>query len=199
MYDISQQPLEMQERYKELPQQIIELFEYGTIGIVIDNISKEYGLDVDQVALLRMEIEMVLYLFMTREGFTERLQESLEVEQERARGIAQRVNDDLFAIVEPVLNFADEERRKNEEIATEINNEAVLVPPPAVTDSTPAVKQTPEASPEPTVIKPLRTFAEDTGLNRAHGYGAFRSAEKQETETESEVVHRSNQDDIIKQ
>ncbi|OGG85566.1 hypothetical protein A2392_02210 [Candidatus Kaiserbacteria bacterium RIFOXYB1_FULL_46_14] len=57
-------------------------------------------------------------------------------------------------------------------------------------------QQIAQVSNEPTV-KPLRTFADDVGLSRAHGYGAFRSAEVS-GEREDKVVHKSSQDDLVK-
>ncbi len=197
MYDISQKPTEMQERYKELPQQIIELFEYDTVGVAVGDIGKEYGLDEDQMAALTMEIEMVLYLFMTRDGFAGRLQESLEIEEDRAKGITQRVTSDLFVIVEPILNVADTERKKNESIVLSIENETIA---PTTTNSpNPNMAETQSQTLEKQIpdLKPIRTFTEDVNLSRAHGYGAFRSDNNTPTE-ESDVVHRSSQDDILK-
>ena len=46
------------------------------------------------------------------------------------------------------------------------------------------------------IVKPIRTFADDVALNRAHGYGAFQSGNT--GNDDDEPIHRSNQDDIIK-
>lgn len=196
MYDTSSQPIEMQERYKELPVEITDLFEYDIVGVVVNKIATEFGLNEDQVAALTMEIEMVLYLFMTRDDFTERLQESLEIEGERAKGITQRVVSDLFVIVEPILDIADTERKKNESIVLNIENEAIA---PTTTNSPNSnVAEAQSQPPEKQIpdLKPIRTFTEDVNLSRAHGYGAFRSDNSTTTE-ENDVVHRSSQDDII--
>lgn len=63
-----------------------------------------------------------------------------------------------------------------------------------------------ERTPDPTsvgtnnanysAVKPLRTFAMDVDVSRAHSYGAFQSEEAQNDE--DEPVHSSNQDDILK-
>lgn len=45
-------------------------------------------------------------------------------------------------------------------------------------------------------LRPLRTFAMDVNMNRAHSYGAFKSTD--DDNTDDTPVHRSSQDDIIK-
>ena len=72
----------------------------------------------------------------------------------------------------------------------------VLAPPPTIpTNPLPAEKAAVEVKPISNV-KPLRTFADDVALNRAHGYGAFRGETAENDE--DEPVHSSSQDDIIK-
>lgn len=46
-------------------------------------------------------------------------------------------------------------------------------------------------------LPPIRTFADDVRLGRAHSYGAFQSGEAATAEAD-EPVYRSSQDDIIK-
>lgn len=53
------------------------------------------------------------------------------------------------------------------------------------------------SAPDMLKVKPLRTFAEDVEISRAHGYGAFRSPSN--TRDSQEPIHRSSQDDIIGQ
>lgn len=218
MYDISNQPEEMQKRYKALPPEIIELFEFGTVDVVLDKITKGFQLTSDQKAMLRVEIELTLYFFFPRTNIIERIQESLEIDRLKAENIAADVENQLFIIVDDMLSFAETQfngEGENQEIPSlnpNQNTTPITVPtmsanplpsviptfvtPPPIT---PAQPVTPEVQPTPKVpttnVKPIRTFANDVELSRAHSYGAFRGRDEDTTE---EPAHQSNQDDILK-
>lgn len=53
-------------------------------------------------------------------------------------------------------------------------------------------------APERAAVKPLRTFAGDVEVSRAHSYGAFRSADNAVQSQDDEPTHRSSQDDIMR-
>ncbi len=210
MYDISQLPEKMQERYRMLPDEIVELFEYGTVDQVIDDCVKEFGLRDYHRPLLQMEVDLVLFLFLTRTGLAERLQDSLEIEEIRANLIAQKLNDDLFIIVDELLTFVEEQ------FSGEVSDDPTIVIAPAPLTIEPASQAAPstlsEVSKDPnltesatppntaptkdTELKPLRTFAMDVDMSRVHGYGAFKSGEAEKDD--DTPVHRSSQDDILK-
>lgn len=214
MYDTSQQPEMMRERYPELPDEVKELFEYGIVEQMLQKVNQEFGLREDDIPLLQMEVDLILYGFLTRDGLSTRLQESLSIEESRARQIAERLEGDLFIIVDRYLTYVEELLTEsiNEEkplIANQSQTEEgptqVSKPADAIVDnhgesviSTPA-KEVPKETKQSTEgnIKPLRTFAEDVELSRVHGYGTFQSGEVTE-DTDDTPVHRSNQDDIIK-
>lgn len=191
MYSNQDQPIQMLERYKDLPKEITDLFEYGTVEVIIDTVVKEYALKETQKNALLMEIEMVLYMFLTRDGFENRIQESLEVPTETAVDIAYRVENELFIIVDPILSHFEQELKNLSELEV-VSNTTPLheILEPATTS--PEIQKPADTLPG---LRPIRTFTEDVNLSRAHGYGAFRSNET-ETSTE-EDVHRSSQDDII--
>ena len=219
MYENINQPEEMRERYKALPPEVTELFEYGTVDFVLDNLVHGFTLGDEQKAALRMEIELVLYFFLPRIGFVERLQDSLEIDQPKAEQIYAYIEENLFVIVDNILTFADKELGDNTK--TEAVPESLPTPPapqkPAAqvplppsgqpsfitkVDTTPINKPITTEKPTQTEtphsnVKPLRTFAEDVELSRAHSYGAFRS-NTPEAEEDDEPVHRSSQDDIMK-
>ncbi len=191
-YDTSQQPEVMQQRYRELPDELTELFEYGSVDHIIGEIKREFGLREEEVVALRMEIELVLYCFLPKSGLAERLQESSGVDIEKARLISRKLTQELFVVVDDILT--EVEKQFSEDMATV--GPPVIVVPPAPSEQTSVDPQT--ASPDiddNNQLKPLRTFAMDVDMNRAHGYGAFHSGEQTEDE---EPVHRSSQDDIIK-
>lgn len=81
---------------------------------------------------------------------------------------------------------------------TNENVPSVIEIPPVGTPVTPAEIQTAPAEEKPDgAVKPLRTFAMDVDISRAHSYGSFQSEENNET-NDDEPVHRSSQDDILK-
>lgn len=214
MYDTSHQPEAMQARYKFLPPDITELFEYGTVELVVDETVKQFGLVDEQKALLLMEIELILFFFLPRKGFVERLRDSLEIDQSQATQIAAKIEGDLFSIIDSMLDVAEAEFESTEE--TTPTSEVMQTEPAATTPPEMAVS-TPEATnlivepkpgaptapiPEPVTIpqtatvKPMRTFPDDFNAGRAHSYGAFRP--EGEDNDGDEPTHSSNQDDVLR-
>lgn len=63
----------------------------------------------------------------------------------------------------------------------------VLAPPP--TDQT-------VTAPQPTIVKPMRTFPDDFNAGRAHSYGAFRP--EGEDNDPDEPTHSTSQDDVLR-
>ncbi|MEX0912921.1 MAG: hypothetical protein WDZ56_00150, partial [Candidatus Paceibacterota bacterium] len=214
MYENTNQPEKMKERYKALPSEVTELFEYGTVDFVLDNIVKEFALNEEQKKALRMEIELVLYFFLPRAGFVERLQESLEVEADKAGQISANVEENLFVIVDDMLAFAEEQLTEDSKEEVTPETKAAPIKPPVPEPLPPSNKPSfitkaaaPPSKPEtptepakkendPAKLRSLRTFAEDVELSRAHSYGAFRSHQPQDEDDDKEPVHQSNQDDI---
>ncbi len=212
MYDTSHQPETMQVRYKFLPRNITELFEYGTVGLVVDEATKEFELTDEKKAALLMEIELILFFFITRKGLVERLRESMEIDQGQAMQIAAKIENDLFSLIDSTLQVAEAEFESN------VIDDASKAEG-ALSDSTPAVTQpmveslVPEnlivepklrpnsiteqaTTPVVADVKPMRTFPDDFNAGRAHSYGAFRP-EGNDNDPD-EPTHSTSQDDIIK-
>lgn len=218
MYENINQPEAMRERYKALPPEVTELFEYGTVDFVLDNIVHEFALGDEQKDALRMEIELVLYFFLPRIGFVERLQDSLEIDTIKAGQIYAYVEENLFVIVDDILTFTDKELSLEEEVETtpqvqSISTQQSVAPAPLPPSGLPSfiTKEDAPSAPKTEVptaapvkenpysqVKPLRTFAQDVELSRAHSYGAFRGNTPKDGDDDEEPVHRSSQDDIIK-
>lgn len=206
MYDTSHQPEAMQARYKLLPPDIIELFEYGTVEFVVEETVKEFGLNEDQRALLLMEIELILYFFYTRKGLVERLKDSLEIDQVRATQIAAKLESDLFIIVDDFLDAIEKEFEAEDiEMPITVDNQPETVSsvdvtvtppttPPVPATSTPQT-ETPAASTPLTAVKPMRTYSDDVNMSRAHSYGAFKP--EGDDGDPDEPTHSSNQSDLL--
>lgn len=218
MYENTNQPEEMRKRYKALPPEVTELFEYGTVDFVLDNIVHEFALSDEQKDVLRMEIELVLYFFLPRIGFVERLQDSLEIETTKAAQIYAYIEENLFVIVDDILTVTDKEftPEKGSEVALQTQSttpQQAVTPEPLPPSGSPSFITKVDTPPAPKTevpavapvkentysqVKPLRTFAQDVELSRAHSYGTFRGNNPQEEDDDGEPVHRSSQDDIIK-
>lgn len=200
MYDTSHQPESMQARYKFLPPEITELFEFGTVELIMDQAALEFGLNDSQKEGLLMEVELVLYFFLTRKGLVERLRETLEVDQARATQIAAKLENDLFIIVDDLLDAIEKEFESEDTEVAPVPEETSTSAPPAETlPTTPApTTYPPETPPNPATlaaVKPMRTYSDDVNMSRAHSYGAFKP--EGDDGDPDEPVHRSNQDDII--
>jgi hypothetical protein len=195
MYDTSRQPEQMRARYHELPEEIQELFEYGTVETVLDNVAVEFGLSDEQKALLQMETELVLFLLEPRMGFIERTKESLEIDATLAELLVARLESDLFIIVDRLLIEAEKQLTQPVSQTPPADVSPIVLPPLSTATENPT-NQAEQLAPSTTQVQPLRTFAMDVDMNRAHGYGAFRS---EDADSEGDApVHRSSQDDIIK-
>lgn len=198
MYDTSYQPEAMQARYKFLPPNITELFEYGTVQLVVDDTSLEFALNDDQKAALLMEVEMILYFFLTRTGLVERLKESLEIDQLRATQITAKLEGDLFIIVDDLLDAAEKEFEvaDTKNLPTTDSQPEPTVVPETLTPTPPVTpsEAVPNAAPL-AAVKPMRTYSDDVNMSRAHSYGAFRP---QEDDDSDEPTHSSSQDDVLR-
>lgn len=63
----------------------------------------------------------------------------------------------------------------------------VLAPAPSIPTTT---------APQPTIVKPMRTFPDDFNAGRVHSYGAFRP--EGEDNDPDEPIHSSSQDDVLR-
>ncbi len=197
MYDTSHQPEAMQARYKFLPPNITELFEYGTVQLIVQDTSLEFALNDDQKAALLMEVEMILYFFLTRKGLVERLKESLEIDQVRAMQIAAKLESDLFIIVDDLLDAVEKEfeAEDTESLPADTQPEPNVIPETlTLTPTPPAPPEMPPSPAQLTAVKPMRTYSDDVNMSRAHSYGAFRP---QGDDDEDEQTHNTSQNDLL--
>lgn len=176
-YNNQLQPEPMRERYSKLPKEILELFEYGTVDLVLENIVTEYGLSEEQSQSLRMEVELTLYLFLPRNTLLERLVESLGMDREEVEMMISDLEENLFVVVDPLLT-ATEKKFSSRANVSETNTGNVQE------------EQTPTPN-ESQVVKTLRTFSDD--MHNIHGYGSF----KQNSPEDDGPIHRSEQSDVL--
>lgn len=178
MYNNQSQPETMRERYPKLPKEILALFEYGTVDLVLENIAREYTLNEEQRLSLRMELELTLYLFLPRNTLLERLDESLGIDREEIEMILSDLEENLLMVADPILVAAEKKFSTKTDSQEETARNALGSQAAETTSS-----QT---------VKPLRTFSDDA--HNVHGYGSF----KQDLEISDDTpVHRSEQNDVL--
>ena len=191
---------DIQSRFDELPQELMDLIVGGTLDAVMFGINDVYKLTPEQATSLENEIILVLSLFVRPSEFVDNVQESLYIERSIAEAIGKEVQSDVFDLVEDILTFAESvgtETHATETIAIdaaaikkqELSKLAEQFAKPRVMEAT--AEEAQEASTEN--VTPLRTMQGD--INRIHGYGAYNDA--LEASEDTTQAHVSNQTDIL--
>lgn len=190
---------DIQTRFDNLPQELMDLIVGGTLDAVVFGIEDTYKLTQEQVTSLENEIILVLSLFVSPSEFVDNVQESLGVERPIAEAIGKEVATEIFDPVDDILAFAEGKRSGDQtgeaqpqniiDKKQELTRLAEQFARPRV--ATPSVEEVVENSAEN--VTPLRTMQGD--MNRIHGYGAYNEAlERGEDATQT---HVSNQGDIL--
>lgn len=94
---------QIQQRYRELPTQLLSLIDANTHEVVIREIVAQHGLTPEQTVRLSEEVLLVLLLFLPIKGLAERLEDSLEVGSERAVAITDYLILELFNLEEELF------------------------------------------------------------------------------------------------
>lgn len=176
--------LDIQERVKILPQEIIDLIIGGPLDAVVSDLQKKYALSPLQTKLLENEIILVLALFLDPNTFVNNIQESLEVDRPTAEAIGAEVSSELFELVDDIIALVMNARREiqsadgdgNQLASTEKKNDlkrlAQTFAQPAPIPQPPDKQKTATAEAKTYMekVEPLRTMEGD--INRIHGYGA---------------------------
>ena len=160
----------LRERYALLPDELTDLIEYMTVALVVEQISTTYDLTQIQSTLLENEILMVLLLFLPRESFKERIQDSLQIDASLAATIGDEIEKEIFSLVNGILTAANKGFVSDTQIEPAPLQESEVPTPTAMKDPEPTA-----IAPEPDLserISALRTMQGDA--ERIHGYGAYR-------------------------
>lgn len=185
--------LDIQERASIVPEELVDLITGGTVDATVSELVVEYGLTELQKKLLENEICLVLLLFLSPDSFGERLEESLEVGYEASQTIARRVNEEIFYLVDDILDSVEQARKELGEskgIASlpqkmerreDLTKLADMLSLPR-TQQEPAVPTTADSS----GVEPIRTMEAD--MNRVHGYGAYVAQRDGEVQEQAEPV-----------
>lgn len=181
--------VDVDERIEILPEELVTLATDGTVAATIFLLQEKYTLTEKQVTLLENEILLVLALFLSPQEFTQNVQDSLEVTQETAQAIADEVNEEIFSLVQDILDTVVKARKElNTNLGT-ANLQAKLEKKDNLEQLTETFeKRDPQRLTDPNVqeytgnVEPIHTMEEDMG--RIHGYGAYREKYKDQDDAE---------------
>ncbi len=96
---------EILEKYKKLPKDIQEVITSEEFGFEIQIIGKEVGITPTQALDVEDEVVKVLMGTSSPNELTRNIQAKIEVDQEKARAITERVNEEIFQKVISSLEF----------------------------------------------------------------------------------------------
>ena len=199
MSNLETLPQTLKDRLELLPSSIRDLYTFDTVDVIISNAAKEFDLTEEQASLLKIEVDLIISLFESRDDLIDRLINEFGFEEVKAINIKQFLDDNLFIIIEQILEAADTER-----ILNEVENLNMVSEGMASTNTTfhterPTITETLPSSETDVTVKPLRTFSQDVDISRAHSYGAFKGSDNKPDNPTDEPIISSSQDDIIKQ
>lgn len=189
--------VDFQERIEILPAELLALVTDGTLDAVVFRVSQKYALTEEQSRLLENEIILVLTLFFGTDTFVENVQESLGIDNETARGIHHDVSEDLFSLVQDIIDTVAKAKREIQTTLTGIDlgkrmekRDDLTRLQEAFTQQTPLAPKTDTNEDTLSSVQPIRTMEQD--MSKVHGYGAYREMEAEQQQT------ISSQDEILK-
>jgi len=94
---------EIEEKFRSLPEDIRELIYSSDMSSIIECIAEKHGLHVDQMGTLMAETASVMTGFSDPNKFTSELMEELQIDQSKAKAIAEDINNDLFTQIRESL------------------------------------------------------------------------------------------------
>lgn len=148
---------ETQKRFKQLPESLREAIFSAEITETLIAIGKKYGLGLDKVGDLSTETNLVMLGVTHPNQYISSLQQTLGIERDVARNIAQEVNTQVFAKIR-------EELRKLHDIKDEEKTEtpqSAAIQAPAIQEK-PIQKEIPKVilPPKPTMpVTPVESYA----------------------------------------
>lgn len=162
----------LKERYETLPTPIRELFDFDVIERFMAEISVQFNLSTHDQVQIENEIALTLLFFFPSYNISDRLLKAeLELEPSQIPLVVSSIQNELFFMVEDVLEATDERFRENQrEIETK------SVEPATGQASSDTEKQSSSSQRQKddltTQLERLRTMQQDA--DRIHGYGAYR-------------------------
>lgn len=90
------QKKQLLERYKTLLPELKSLIDYGTVDLVLKELSEEFDFSNEQKILLENEILLIILLILPIAGLAERISDSLGLKPEKATYLANYCQSYLF-------------------------------------------------------------------------------------------------------
>lgn len=183
------------EAYKSAPEYIKNIYAGEDTGELLSNIAHQinlsdrslyrtFALSIGDVILGLQPVSNIKAILMERLNMAESQAQTVVI------GLQPLIKKLTSSPKQPLENIFVPKKPSGSFIATTASSDIT-------TERTP--KQTERAYTEKdlAVVKPLRTFAEDVEISRAHGYGAFRGSNS-ENKSDDEPIHRSSQNDLLR-
>ena len=143
---------QIQEKFKALPKDIQGLVVDDDFGPAVTLLCKELGVEAVKALDVEDEVFDVLMGFSHPKDFIRNIQSKIGVDEEKARAIAEKVNDEIFQLVKESLKIV----HNITETASEASVASVSSAPPDALRSTPNVPR-PPAPPGSTPYTPRST------------------------------------------
>jgi len=169
------------ERLTLLPEEILELIQYKTVDVIIEEVTVQYSLNRIQSKLLENEALLVLLCLLPTGGFKDRIQQSLEIDPTQAESISNYVQTELFYLASDSLKSANDYLKESEaDSALPTKLPSTILDTKTINDGLDGVI-------------PLRTM--DMDAKKIHGYGAFYG--EATSEEGADITHKSSQDSVL--
>ncbi|MDO8572809.1 MAG: hypothetical protein Q7S11_03525 [bacterium] len=125
------------EKFKKLPQNIQQLLLSDDVGIDVQLIGRDTGITPEQALDVEDEVVSVLMGTSHPKDFIRNIVTKIDVDQEKARAIAEKVNEEIFQPVKESLkivhNIIDEGASPQASLASEASVASIPTPPQAPT------------------------------------------------------------------
>ena len=182
--------------YKKADPEVRSLIDAPDITIFVDKLLEKNKAWIPfRNDLVNLIVDIVLGTISLRAAM-----DTLQTDQETAKLYTPEFSTEIESYIHDLRASTKISDKENDKIG-KIIEEANMKQPVIISMTQPQSGVKSEATAQATTtsdesaVKPIRTFAMDVDVSRAHGYGAFRSGEEDDGD---EPVHRSSQDDIIK-
>jgi hypothetical protein len=121
---------EIQKRIDALPEDIRKLVYSADMDAVIQRVGQKHGLHIDQMGALEAETAAVM-IGMTEHGeFSENIADTLNVNQQKARALAEDISNELFAKVRNSMKDVYEKTKVPSPVISQAAPPPAPPPPP---------------------------------------------------------------------
>lgn len=153
-------PEEIEERFGRLPEALKEHMMSVENSERIFEVGKKFGLTIEQIGFLAEQTGFVVLGLTNPNNFVTKLKESLRVDEEKAKTIAQAINHQVFFPLREILKTTHQFELTQEQIQTSptpLSRTPPPIPPATIPTPSPNVPSTPSTASiaKPSIPTPL--------------------------------------------